>query len=78
MNPAWTKLICIGWRSVKAQGDYQFFREHEADKVIIGTGHRKAILLAKALEKNGFKTNINYSKSLLAKDKSSSKRSLQN
>lgn len=53
-----------------------FFREHEADKVIIGTGHRKAILLAKALEKNGFKTNINYSKSLLAKDKIKFKKEL--
>jgi len=55
-----------------------FFREHEADKVIIGTGHRKAILLAKALEKNGFKTNINYSKSLLAKDKIKFKKELAN
>ncbi|WP_265445378.1 ATP-grasp domain-containing protein [Acetivibrio straminisolvens] len=46
-----------------------FFREHEVNKVIIGTGHHKAILLADVLEKSGIKTNINYSKSLLAKDK---------
>jgi len=52
MNPAWTKLI-LYWLEI-CQSTRRlsiFFREHEADKVIIGTGHRKAILLAKALEK---------------------------
>jgi len=46
-----------------------FFKEHEVNKVIIGTGHYKAIVLSNALERSGFKTNINYSNSILAKDK---------
>jgi len=46
-----------------------FFRKNEVNKVIIGTGHHKVILLAEILERAGFKTNINYQKSLLAKDK---------
>jgi len=55
-----------------------FFREHEADKVIIGTGHRKAILLAKALEKTDLKPTSIIPKAFWPKTKSSSKRSLQN
>jgi len=77
MNPAWTKLILYWLEICQAQGDYQFFREHEADKVIIGTGHRKAILLAKALEKTDLKPTSIIPKPL-AKDKIKFKRSLQN
>lgn len=47
----------------------KFFNKNNVQKVIIGTGHSKAILLANNLENEGIITNVNYSNSLLAKDK---------
>lgn len=46
-----------------------FFMEHYVNKVIVGTGHSKAINLVEYLHNRGLATNINHSKSLLAKDK---------
>jgi len=47
----------------------KYFVECNVKNVVIGTGHSKAIELAKVLETEGFKTNIDYNKSILAKDK---------
>lgn len=47
----------------------RFFIEHDASKVIVGTGHSKAINLVEYLHKAGLITNIDRIKSLLAKDK---------
>ena len=47
----------------------RFFIEHGVDKVVVGTGHSKAIDIVEYLDDRGFITNINYSESLLAKDK---------
>lgn len=53
-----------------------FFNKHKVNKIIIGTGHVLAINLSKHLEENSFKTNIDYSKSMLAKDKVNFKKEL--
>jgi len=55
-----------------------FFREHEADKVIIGTGHRKAICWRRLWRKTDLKPTSIIPKAFWPKTKSSSKRSLQN
>lgn len=46
-----------------------YFLEHKVKFIVIGTGHSKAIELARELEQEGFITSIDYSKSMLAKDK---------
>lgn len=46
-----------------------FFMNHDVNKVIVGTGHSKAIELVEYIHSRGMITNINHSKSLLAKDK---------
>lgn len=46
-----------------------FFMDHSVSKIIVGTGHAKALSLVEYLNNRGFITNINHSKSLLAKDK---------
>lgn len=55
-----------------------FFLNNKVSKVIIGTGHYKAINLANYLNNIGIITNINYEKSLLAKDKIKFKKELIN
>lgn len=55
-----------------------FFMEQGVDKIIIGTGHSKAIDLVEYLHNSGLITNINNSKSLLAKDKIRFKKELIN
>jgi len=46
-----------------------FFKEHNIAFIVFGTGHVKAIQLAEYLESKGFLTNIDTTKSKLAKDK---------
>lgn len=46
-----------------------FFLTYSVRYIIVGTGHIKAITLAKYLEDHGFMVSINYHNSLLAKDK---------
>lgn len=55
----------------------EFFLQHEVRKIIIGTGHYKAINLLNKLKKNNFITNIDYNLSMLAKDKIKFKKALK-
>lgn len=54
-----------------------FLLKEKIKKVIIGTGHIKALLLAKFLKENNFTLSINPCASLLAKDKNNFKEFLR-
>lgn len=53
-----------------------FFNEHKVNYIIVGTGHIKAIELAGKLKCSDFITNIDFCKSMLAKDKVKFKKKL--
>lgn len=46
-----------------------FFLDHKVKRIVIGTGHSKALGLSNKLNMNGLITNIDYELSMLAKDK---------
>lgn len=54
-----------------------FFLNCNVKKILIGTGHSKALMLSQELTKRGFITNIDYKKSMLAKDKVKFKEALK-